>query len=165
MPLPVVYSQTGTGIIALFYTAYGWVLLALLYVGTIALSKQARRERLIHRVATPLILLLALAVVAISDGPRTNPFFRLRFGLSQTALTDAAARKLAEPSRAVPSWVGLFPVLSTEASDGSVRFITTHCGIVDACGLVYSPDRPPRRVYEDTFVELSSAWYHVYQGF
>ncbi|MCW5632935.1 MAG: hypothetical protein KIT17_06315 [Rubrivivax sp.] len=165
LPLPIVYSQSGTGIIALLYTVYGWALLALLFAGTLAFSRQARRAERAHRLATPLVLLLAAALLAMSTAPLTNPLFRLRFELSRSALTEAAVRKLADPATELSSWVGLFPVLSADVHHGTVRFIATNCGVVDACGLVYSPNSVPRRVHEDAFVELSAAWYHVHQGF
>lgn len=167
LPLPVFYSQTGIAIPAFLCSVYGWALLGLVFAATLLLSKQARRTGLLHRLAPPVILLLAAGVFAIYAlaGPGANPFFRLRFELSQGALTEAATRKLASPSSDVPAWIGLFPVLSKEVQDQSVRFITTNCGVVDSCGLVYSPSQPPRRVYEDRFVQLSGDWYHVLQGF
>jgi hypothetical protein len=46
-----------------------------------------------------------------------------------------------------------------------VRFITTPCGVVDACGVVYAPFGPPSRWMEDQFTSLHGAWWHVFEGF
>lgn len=112
----------------------------------------------------PLRCVLA-AALEVFGGPATNPLFRLRFALSEARLTAFASQQLSTPQRKAPAWIGLFPIDSVETVEDQVRLITADCGIVDRCGFVYSPQRPPQRVHEDRFMPLSPGWYRLYQGF
>ena len=60
--------------------------------------------------------------------------------------------------------VGLFSVDEFSQFGGEMRFLTSSCGLVDACGLVFSPGgRPPNRG-EDSFTHLYGSWWHWYQS-
>jgi hypothetical protein len=61
-------------------------------------------------------------------------------------------------------WVGLFHVRQFSQFGHELRFITNECGLVDTCGVVYSPDGIPPRRGEDSFVHLYGPWWHWYQS-
>jgi hypothetical protein len=61
-------------------------------------------------------------------------------------------------------WVGLFHVTEFSQFGPELRFITNECGLVDNCGIVYSPDGPPPRRGEDSFTHLFGPWWHWYQS-
>ena len=106
---------------------------------------------------------LALGLV---EAPR-NPLFRIRFALSERALTREAQALLASGDRRETSSrrIGLFTIERLTVAEGQVRFITTSCGVVDSCGVVYAPTAPPVQWMEDRFAPLSNGWWHVYEGF
>lgn len=61
--------------------------------------------------------------------------------------------------------VGLFRVRQFEQIGTEMRFLTGECGLIDQCGVVYSPSgRPPNRG-EDAFRHLYGPWWHWYQSF
>jgi hypothetical protein len=166
------YSDTGVGITGLFALMYGGGALALAWVvrgGVFFLvrrrSAEAPRAAWRWWITVPVALAIACAIFPF-EGPR-NPLFQLRFRFSKTALTRYAERLLAASSTesSNPRRVGLFRAIRTEAHDRQVRFITTPCGVIDACGLVYSPFGEPRRWQEDRFSRLDGPWWHVYEGF
>ena len=167
--LAVVGSDAGVNIVE-FYAVQG--------VGTaIAVLWSARFVRLRRRAlgdtstpGWPWLIVPAYVAVAVTifflDGPR-SPLFQARFRLSEAALTRAAEGLLAAPAAepGAPHRVGLFRVKRTEVVEGQVRFVTTSCGVVDACGLVYSPATDPTRVQEDVFTPLRGRWWHLFEGF
>lgn len=164
LTLLLISSQTGAGVLALFFTIYGGIFLLGAFALLLALSRRARAAPLADRAATPACLVLA-ALLFVFGGAPSNPLFLLRFALSETALTTFARQQLQTPERNPPTWIGLFPIDSVQTYEGQVRLITASCGVVDSCGLIYSPRLPPRRVHEDRFSELQEGWYHVHQGF
>ena len=110
---------------------------------------------------------IATAVaLGFTGGPR-GPLFRARFSLSERALTREARRLLQSPPpvRIVPGRVGLFFVQRGDVVEGQVRFITTSCGMIDSCGLVYAPTSEPKRWQEDVFSPLGGRWWHLFEGF
>jgi len=111
-----------------------------------------------------LLLLLAAATIFGRTQSPSNPLFRLRFALSQAALTDRAATLTKRETTRGPEWVGLFYVARVERLDNEVRFITGMCGVVDQCGLVYRPI-PPRVRGKERLRRLSDNWYHLYEVF
>ena len=166
----VYYSNAGVGIEGLFFFIFGGAaLIALLAIRLVLFVAATRRLGVPRRWAPwfAAATCLGLAVItAACEGPR-NPLFKLRFRASESALT-AEARSLATDgrrSRTMPSRVGLFTVVRAQASDGQVRFITTPCGVVDSCGVVYVPTGSPQRWQEDRFSHLRGPWWHVYEGF
>jgi hypothetical protein len=167
------YSNAGVGITGFFLLVYGGLALALAWVvrGLTFLLARRRRSSTLQRglgwwIVVPLCLLIAVLLGARYEPPH-NPLFRLRFGLSESALTRQAERFLAtSPDESSGRRrIGLFVVTRIQARDGQVRFITTSCGVVDACGLVYSRTDEPKRWQEDTFSHLRGPWWHVYEGF
>jgi hypothetical protein len=61
-------------------------------------------------------------------------------------------------------WVGLFQVREFARYGDELRFLTSECGLVDSCGLVFSPSGPPPSRGEDTFAHLYGAWWHWHQS-
>jgi hypothetical protein len=108
----------------------------------------------------------ALCVVLnVLHGP-DNPLFIARFRLSE-ALTREAHRRLQLVETASPrsKRVGLFLVERTEVVGEQVRFITSTCGVLASCGVVYAPSDPPVRWQEDTFSPLTARWWHLVERF
>jgi len=169
--IAVVYSDAGSGVFGMFVFLGGAVALTAAVIVQGLLSLLRRRGKISDarlrgrwQLAAPIGLAMALAM-ALQAGPR-GPLFRLRFALSEHAL-EARARPLVAGSfqSTTPEWIGLFRVGRIDAHEGQVRFITTPCGVVDACGLVYAPSGSPSRWMEDEFTPLRGAWWHVFEGF
>lgn len=164
-------SNAGVDLLAVYFTVFGGGVLALLTAIRIAFFIVARRHTAsrvpIRWFVVWIFVCLAAGVIAtVAEGPR-NPLFRWRFRLSEHALTDYARAAAAAPnhSPAIPHRVGLFFPERIDIHDGQVRVITTPCGVVDACGIVYSPAGPPTPWQEDVFSHLSGPWWHLFEGF
>ncbi len=105
-------------------------------------------------------------VMAIVVG-NTSVLLRARVWLSERALVSAAADLAAvapDDLRERTQRVGLFWVREFQRVDSELRFITSECGLVDTCGLVYSPAGEPVHRGEDSFEHLYGAWWHLYQS-
>lgn len=92
---------------------------------------------------------------------------RTRLFLSGPALQQSAEfLSQLPPSRfhERPLWVGLFRVREFRQVDDELRFLTSSCGLVDNCGLVFSPSGPPRNRGEDTFQHIYGDWWHWHQS-
>ncbi len=79
---------------------------------------------------------------------------------------DAAPRLVAaaESLRVARPRVGLFHVRGIEKYGEELRFLTSECGLVDTCGVIYAPTAPPSRRGEDSFQHLFGPWWHWYQS-
>ncbi|HET7216759.1 MAG TPA: hypothetical protein VFJ02_01865 [Vicinamibacterales bacterium] len=92
---------------------------------------------------------------------------RARLFLSGPALRQSTAYLAALPSERLhssPPWIGLFRVREFAQYEGELRFLTSACGFVDTCGIVYSPGgRPPNRG-EDSFQHIYGEWWHWRQS-
>ena len=167
----VIYSDAGSGIIGLFAFVGGVIALGGAMIVQLLLRLLERRGagpqwRVSRRtqLVAPIALAAAIAMVGLS-GPR-SPLFRLRFALSERALeTRAKALVTTTFQSSAPEWIGWFRVGRINVHDGQVRFITTPCGVVDSCGVVYAPSGSPNRWMEDQFTSLHGAWWHVFEGF
>ena len=138
-----------------------WVLRVALHV---VVTRHARERRHIRRlVAAPFVLLAGLAFVS------SGAAFWVRFMMSRSLLNgyvQTAAPVIASGSFVPGVRVGLFWLRDAEVlPQGVVRMITTDCGVVDTCGLVYSPTGAPPRVGEDVYDSLGGPWYHWYRRF
>ena len=167
--LVVISSNAGTNIIHFYIFLFGGLALAIAWV--VGYAAAARRSLESPRPARRQVVLVpvflaAAVVLAAMDGPR-NPLFLARFRLSEQALTREAQRVLQSPdlARVRPGTVGLFRVRRRDVIDGQVRFITTSCGVIDSCGVVYSPTTPPKRWQEDVFTPIGGRWWHLLEGF
>ena len=138
------------------------VIVALLAFGARGLI--SRRGSLLFCASLLLLLIAAVTIFGRAQSP-SNPLFRLRFALSQSALADRVAlQKESAPTRD-PEWVGLFYVARVERLGNEVRFITGMCGVVDQCGLVYRSAPPTRARGKERLRRLSDNWYHLYDVF
>jgi len=111
-----------------------------------------------------LLLIAAVTIFGRAQSP-SNPLFRLRFALSQSALADRVALQKESATARDPEWVGLFYVARVERLGNEVRFITGMCGVVDQCGLVYRSVPPTRARGKERLRRLSDNWYHLYDVF
>ena len=113
--------------------------------------------------------LLALLTAAVTIFGRaqspSNPLFRIRFVLSQSALANRVAAETEPVTTQGPQWIGLFHVARIERLDNEVRFITGMCGVVDQCGLVFRLVPPTQVHRKERLRRLSGSWYHLYDVF
>lgn len=164
--LLVAFSDAGVGIVPFLLGVYGAALLGAGWLALLALAarlpppRPARLPWLIVPAAVVAVLLLDLFAQ-----PPGNPLFRLRFRASRAALTAVAESVRVFPPPAPGQRVGLFRIAAVDVRGNQVRFLTADCGVVDSCGVVYSPLGPPQAVHEDRFQRLGGPWYHLYQGF
>jgi hypothetical protein len=181
----VASSDTGVHVVSLVLFLYSAVLFGVLWlvrVGALVATRRGLARPAARRMGwwtvVPLSLLTGFAFGSMSEllPPARNPLLRLRFALSETALTHVAEALVSDRggTALAPSEreglrsrrrIGLFVVRRVDVVDRQVRFITTSCGVVDACGIVYSPGAEPRRWQEDRFTHLQGSWWHVYEGF
>jgi hypothetical protein len=160
--LLLAYSQAGVSIIWLFVTVYGGGAIGATWLVLLLASHSVRSARLSLRIIPVASVLLAAAMLTLSQPP--NALFRARFELSRSRLTAAAVHCRTHP-KCAPTWIGLFPVTRSHVEADQVRFITTQCGVFDFCGVVYAPSTQPRQLFEDYYSSLGDGWYHVYEGF
>ena len=156
MPFPRWMVIAGIGVLLL-----GWWLLR--FVVAAVVGRRNPGILFAHAVAWAVIPSAVVAAVVVGN---TFPLLRTRVWLSSRALVKSAADLEGIPAndlRTRPQWVGLFWVREFQRVDSELRFITTECGLVDTCGLVYSPAAPVHRG-EDSFSHLYGAWWHLYQS-
>ena len=95
--------------------------------------------------------------------------FRVRFALSKADLQRYAEEVAKSPppwGLAQPVSVGLFEVDQVHVlPNGIVRMTTTACGVVDTCGIVYSPRGPPPSDGGDRYTEIGDGWWTWYNRF
>jgi hypothetical protein len=144
-----------------------WVFMAGLFLAliclwtirlTVAFAKQSSERRLIrpqlhYWISIPAMLALGLLLGA------SPVLLSSRVYLSSDALIHNETRNGADDR-----WIGLFHVRESWRFDREIRFITNECGLVDTCGLIYSPDGQPQRHGEDSFDHLYGPWWHWYQS-
>jgi hypothetical protein len=104
----------------------------------------------------PSIFLLVLTCSA------TELPLRVRFSLNESALT-AYARSIptnTAPGSSTPTTVGSFNVRwSDKRSNGAVHLMLGPCGLLNACGFVYSPNGSPKPTGEDSYRPFRPNWY------
>jgi hypothetical protein len=100
-------------------------------------------------------LCLAAAVLGVSF----DLAFQARFAASRAALEEAAREIPSGTQLAGPYWIALLRVREIDAPAASVRFVTGGCGMVDDCGVVYSPGKPPPLVARDSYAPLGGPWW------
>jgi hypothetical protein len=153
-PVLIVLVWGGVAVVVL------WVLRVLLHL---ALTRHSPERRRVGRLlAEPVVLFLCVAFVW------SGAAFWLRFMFSRPSLNSYVAH--AREARLAPFRpgvrVGLFWLRDAEVlPQGEVRMITTACGVVDSCGLVYSPAGMPPVLGEDVYDSLGGPWYHWYWRF
>ncbi len=157
VPFPRWMALAGIGVVLL-----GWWLLRLVVAAVV--GRRNPGILLAHAVAWAAIPALVAAAVALGN---TFVLLRARVWLSSRALVRAAADLEGIPAdglRVRPQRVGLFWVREFQRVDSELRFITTECGLVDTCGVVYSPAGGPVHRGEDSFSRLFGGWWYLYQS-
>lgn len=124
----------------------------------IAAVKRTPERRLVRLHYRYFILIPAMLGFALVLGG-SSALLTLRVYLSSTAMTQATVVDGPDDR-----WIGLFHVRESWRFGTEVRFLTNGCGLVDDCGVVFSPDGPPARRGEDSFSHLYGPWWHWYQS-
>jgi hypothetical protein len=124
----------------------------------IAFANQKPELRLVRPQLRYWVTIPAILAGAVVLGLSLLPL-SVRVYLSADALTHSAP--FAAPEK---HWIGLFLVQDSSRFDNERRFLTNECGLVDSCGVVFSPDGPPPRRGEDSFRHLYGPWWHWYQS-
>jgi hypothetical protein len=107
----------------------------------------------------------SLVFLFLSSQSAANPFFRLRFHLSQPALEDAILIAPPRKPLTTPTWVGLFPVRRIDVNESEIQLISDGCGVIDECGLLYRVGPIPGGRYKTRVKHLVGPWYHLYSVF
>lgn len=140
----------------------GWWLIRFLIV-VVDRRRTTSRIRDLSRwwVVVPLCAVLGVGLAA------SNVLLMVRVYFSANTLVASAPALAAAPDLELfnhPRRVGLFEVQEFTQFDRELRFKTSQCGLVDTCGLVYSPDGRPQIRGEDSFYHLYGPWWHWYQS-
>lgn len=163
-------SDAGASIIDVYVFAFGGCGVAICWIMRYLAVTRKREPGKAPRTAVAVAIgsaWIVIGAVTTMIDAQYNPLFHARFRASEAALTTEAQRLLAagqEPAKGT-RLVGLFRVQRADVVDGQVRFITTSCGMIDSCGIVYSPTTQPKRVQEDQFSPLHGRWWHLMEGF
>lgn len=167
--LTIVFSDAGVAwpLWMAFFAAglvlAAWWLLRLALVAAGDRSRKTRHLREALRVWIVVPLCIALGVgISVSSVP-----LMVRVYLSADALLASAPELAAVPDLELFNRgrrVGLFRVREFTKFDRELRFKTSECGLVDTCGVTYSPDAPPPNRGEDSFHHLYGPWWHWYQS-
>jgi hypothetical protein len=157
-------SDSGLGMPAFVAITYSG--LALLLVWLVLLIARMRKRQTwgspVPWLTPP--LLGAVIVVLMRLPPPSNPLFRARFLASRASLAAVADSILLTPV-VDGQRVGLFVVQRATFEEGRLRLVTSYCGFVDECGIVYSPYPLPSRLAGENFTSLGGPWYHLYSRF
>lgn len=157
-------SSTGLGF-PFFIVAFGiTLLLGVVALGLLLMRTPVSRAALLAWLLYPLAAAGLAALFLTSQSP-FNPLFRLRFQLSRAALDQAAQAALSQMPPATPAWVGLFPVHRIDVFAPEVRLMSDGCGVVDECGLMYSPGPIPTGRSKTRLQPLGGPWHHLYAVF
>ena len=164
----VAHSDTGVAFpLSMMLAGTGGVILLAWLTGVIvvvALQSSSDRRPTDTRqswFAIPVPIVVTLLLIWLAIPLRTRLFF------SAPALRQSPAYLTQLPSNRIrqrPPWIALFRVREFTQFGSELRFLTSDCGVVDNCGLVYSPNgRPPNRG-EDSFEHIYAEWWHWHQS-
>lgn len=149
VPFPAWFGMTA----ALLAIALAWIVRLIIAFASQTPNRKLIRPQLRYWISIPAIL---VGAVALGGSPM---LLSARVYLSANALTRTA------PTRARENrWIGLFQVREFSQFDKELRFLTNECGLLDTCGIVFSPDGPPPNRGEDSFTHLYGPWWHWYQS-
>jgi hypothetical protein len=158
----VLGSDVAMDLTGIFLTVYGGVAFAVMWFFVVPLAEYIRRRQQRPRVCLPdfaFVPVLALVLIVLTGSGLT---FKLRFLLSETALTNHASEIAGHEQlemQKVSRWVGLFHIASQQVlPNGVVRLVTTSC-FLDTCGLAYSLNGEPPHVGEDSYQPVAQNWW------
>jgi hypothetical protein len=156
----VLFSDAGVPFPAWIVVAAALVMIAAVWfarlIAAFATKTGDRRPIRIH--LRYWILIPAILVGALVLGG-SSTLLTARVYFSSSALTQSKVAGGADDR-----WIGLFHVRESSQVDNERRFLTNECGVVDTCGIIYSPDVPPKNRGEDSFTPLYGPWWHWYQS-
>jgi hypothetical protein len=157
-------SDSGLGMTAFIAITYSGLALLLTWF-VLLIARMRKRQSWGSPVPwlTP-PLLSAVIVVLMMLPPASNPLFRARFLASRASLAEVADSIHLTPITDGQR-VGLFVVRRATFDEGRLRLVTSYCGLVDECGIVYSPHPLPSRLAGDRLTRLGGPWYHLYFRF
>ena len=165
----VVLGYCASGVGVAYPAVLATLLVTVLLLGSGAVlafqSTIASGRRYLFTLAAAIVVATA-GVLGIFLGGQSalNPLFRLRFALSEPALSRYAAE--ASPADVVENRdIGLFHFARIERLPTEVRFIGGMCGVVDQCGLAYRPASPPGPSGKERLAPLGGRWYVLYDVF
>ena len=155
--LPLWMVLAGT----LFLILFAWLIGVIVAIALRSSSNGRLPDTLRSWLAIPIPIAITVLLIWLSIPLRARVFFSGP-ALSQSGayLTQLQPNRL----RRQPPWVGLFRVREFTQFGSELRFLTSECGVVDSCGLVYSPGGRPRNRGEDSFEHLYGEWWHWHQS-
>ena len=139
----------------------GWLLALAAAVSTARPPDRTRADALRAWIGLPLPILVTIVLIWLAVPVSVRLF------LSGPALQQSGPYLAGlPPSRFQerPPWVGLFRVREFAQYHDELRFLTSSCGLVDNCGLVFSPGRRPPNRGEDSFEHLYGDWWLWHQS-
>jgi hypothetical protein len=154
---PLWVLLAGTGAVVLI----AWAIGVIVVIALRSSSNQRFADALRSWFAIPVPIAVTLLLIWLSIPLKARLFF------SGPALRQSPAYLTQLPPNRIrqqPPWIGLFRVREFTQFGSELRFLTSDCGLVDNCGLVYSPNgRPPNRG-EDSFEHIYAEWWHWHQS-
>src|SRR5262245_54723424 len=136
VPFPTWLALSG----ALVGLGLVWIVRLAIAFLTVRAGRRLIWQQWPYWICTPAILLAGLLLAA------SPMLLAARVYLSANSLTNSVSLDSKENR-----WIGLFYVREFSQFDKELRFLTNECGLLDMCGIVFSPNgRPPNRG-EDSF--------------
>jgi len=118
-------------------------------------SRNSKTKRLPYLIPGPLLIGIVLCIWL------SGTAFRVRFSLSQAALTRYVQALPPGTTRAYSGRVGLLDIQEEERLPGGVvRLITSEDRFLDHAGVVYCRAGMPPVVGEDSYQHLGGPWWH-----
>jgi hypothetical protein len=173
--LSIVFSNAGVNfLIAIpIYLVFGlwvfsWIIRSIVAIVCLIISwrnpnkEELDRQQLFNGGFESSLLVLSIALVGLQIP------LSIRLMLSEPSLTqyvrdvrtnhktERNVKKIASPDR----WIGLFKVKETELLDDNIVRIITANDFFDDAGFVYSPDRKPPTIGEDSYRHLYGSWWY-----
>jgi hypothetical protein len=151
-PVWMAFVLAGVGLTA-------WWLLRFASMAAADWSRKSHRLR----DAAPVWIIVPLCVALGAGLSASSILLMARVYISADALVASAPALAVVPDLEFLEHgrrVGLFRVREFAQFDHELRFKTSKCGLVDTCGLVYSPGSPPPNRGEDSFRHLYGPCWH-----
>jgi hypothetical protein len=165
----VTFSDAGVPFPTWLAVSFFGVFLAVVSIIGIAITYTRRRAEASEPSRNLRWFILTTAmIISVFVLAGTSQLLWIRVYLSAKALQQSGPILAGVPPDTLYTqgrWIGLFHVREFAQFGSELRFITNECGIVDNCGIIFSPDGPPPSRGEDSFAHLFGPWWHWYQSF
>jgi hypothetical protein len=157
---PTWVALFGSGLVL----AIAWLLWTLMAISFARRDGTGTAKSTLRAVAIVPAALAGAVLLSLTDVP-----LMVRVYLSSNALRGSARELERAPfESASMHWsghrVGLFYVREFDRHGDELRFLTSQCGLVDNCGIVYSPAGQPPNRGEDSYRHLYGPWWHWHQS-